>query len=133
MKFKENESRGIYYFKNCSYLKNENCNELKVVGHWIRDGFSPVKVLGWEPKYPIKSSYIAHLENNTYAVSRQGFNNSWYGDNSIVHLTENFETASQLLESKVNISNRQLFKSAINNILIQSTMLLVFVSVAVCL
>ena len=61
MKFKENESRGIYYFKNCSYLKNENCNELKVVGHWIRDGFSPVKVLGWEPKYSIKSPYIPYL------------------------------------------------------------------------
>ncbi|MET0081139.1 MAG: hypothetical protein ABW119_22015 [Candidatus Thiodiazotropha lotti] len=106
-KYKKHVSRGPYHYLSGPYYKDEEYEGVQVIGRWIRDDFVPRKFLWWTPKHSITSSHIAQLKDGRFAVRRKGMNDGWYGCNSEDHVVEAFEEASQLLEIKVEIANKQ--------------------------
>jgi len=57
-------------------------------------------------------------------------NDSWYSYNSTDDVVDDFSKASQLLEQKVEIANKQCLKRAMGKLLFEFLVVAVFVGIA---
>ncbi|MBT3039203.1 MAG: hypothetical protein KME37_09745 [Candidatus Thiodiazotropha sp. (ex Codakia orbicularis)] len=128
-KYKKHVSRGPYHYLSGTYYKDEKYEGVPVIGRWIREDFIPKRLLWWTPRHSITSSYIAQLKDGRFAVRRMGMNDGWYGCNSEDHVLEDFEDASQLLEKKVEIANKQSLSRHIG--IIVTEILIALVAIAI--
>ena len=124
-------TRRAYRYESGPYYQDESYGGVRAIGYFVHEEFAPRWYLGRVPKGSRTIGRISYLENKKFAVRKQGFNNTWIGNNSDDRILDTFEEAASLLEQRIAFVNREARTSAMLSLLFKGAIIVGSIVVAV--